>query len=868
MKITLNKWSPVCIAAVVLFAAPCVGAQYDLLSDLRDTYASISGLNSAPVCSEELSDMNGAVPLAPNGVIDATEIKMLEMILEDPSLDLTSVGGVAHGPTLAAFEANHQQATAYFAGHSLPQPETARLIAAYVTLGTEGHALADALLSAALNAPPLGSYGDGPYDSSPGDLFLKPSMDADNDGYSNLAEHDLLMRFYPELDPAGTGEPTSGDAVARGDLYAQSILNPALTNIDLVYDLAGEQELYADVATRLLLVPRWSYAGTKILFTSTDATAGGSNQFLTQLRLLDLAESLSPSTLVDETDGATTDNWPCYTVDDAWGFFSKSDTISTRPEWRPIRLSKCTVDGPLQVVDNILDPSLIDPLATDLCIKHASVEETDVGVKMVLHWVTFEASLAERVGRGLCVFDVDASGLPVPGSKVEICSPNGQMDFTRPAMSPSGDQIVFLDSDPWPTNLDVYVVTDILAILAGQASPITSMNDPRVVAVEASPRYADFPSWSEDGTLLFYCEDFNGAFDAELWNFNDTNFDIVVASVANIIAGTPVGRRIPLDGDQGPVCASKGGTRLAYVGGLPVANTLYAASLRIRGVIEIDGAGSTTLDFVLRDGSGSTLSIAEGTAFSDYGAAVNSLAVAVYTPVNPLDEVELTDGVAGIPVLRSFEVLNGTTQVAPTLTPPAELTLTYRDQEIEGLAEAELTVYAYNGATGLMDLELPIVSRDLSGNSITVAMTTFATPAKAGGGSGADTRVGVGGKTDSDGDGLSDETEGALGTDANEADSDHDGLSDYEEVYWDGDGALNPYDEIGNPTGTDTDPWDPDSDGDGVIDGQEVDLGTGPLDPDDTPTLHTTSIQGVGILLMVMLAALSISTRKMIRSTR
>ena len=63
---------------------------------------------------------------------------------------------------------------------------------------------------------------------------------------------------------------------------------------------------------------------------------------------------------------------------------------------------------------------------------------------------------------------------------------------------------------------------------------------------------------------------------------------------------------------------------------------------------------------------------------------------------------------------------------------------------------------------------------------------------------------------DSDGDGLTDAEEVALGTDPNDADSDDDGLSDGEEV------ALG------------TDPNDPDSDGDGVSDGEEVFLGTDP----------------------------------------
>jgi hypothetical protein len=67
---------------------------------------------------------------------------------------------------------------------------------------------------------------------------------------------------------------------------------------------------------------------------------------------------------------------------------------------------------------------------------------------------------------------------------------------------------------------------------------------------------------------------------------------------------------------------------------------------------------------------------------------------------------------------------------------------------------------------------------------------------------------------DSDGDGLSDAEEAALGTDPLDPDTDGDGLADGEEV------------ERG------TDPLAPDTDGDGLTDGDEVALGTDPLDPD------------------------------------
>lgn len=66
---------------------------------------------------------------------------------------------------------------------------------------------------------------------------------------------------------------------------------------------------------------------------------------------------------------------------------------------------------------------------------------------------------------------------------------------------------------------------------------------------------------------------------------------------------------------------------------------------------------------------------------------------------------------------------------------------------------------------------------------------------------------------DSDGDGLSDDEEAELGTDPDSADSDGDGFDDGDEV------------------GRGTDPLDEDTDGDGDSDGEEIACGSSPLDP-------------------------------------
>ncbi|WP_434391358.1 hypothetical protein [Melittangium boletus] len=75
---------------------------------------------------------------------------------------------------------------------------------------------------------------------------------------------------------------------------------------------------------------------------------------------------------------------------------------------------------------------------------------------------------------------------------------------------------------------------------------------------------------------------------------------------------------------------------------------------------------------------------------------------------------------------------------------------------------------------------------------------------------------------DSDGDGVPDDEEIALGTDPNNPDTDGDGLSDGDELI------------LG------TDPLHPDTDGDGFGDGLEVEAGSNPLDPHSQPPPRPT----------------------------
>lgn len=108
----------------------------------------------------------------------------------------------------------------------------------------------------------------------------------------------------------------------------------------------------------------------------------------------------------------------------------------------------------------------------------------------------------------------------------------------------------------------------------------------------------------------------------------------------------------------------------------------------------------------------------------------------------------------------------------------------------------------------------------------------------------------TGGELDSDGDGLSDEFEKTIGTDPFNPDTDGDGLTDFEEVRTFLTDPLNPdsdYDGLSDGAEVhtyQTNPLKADTDDGGVADGHEViEDGTNPLDPSDDLQLFTLNIE-------------------------
>jgi hypothetical protein len=120
---------------------------------------------------------------------------------------------------------------------------------------------------------------------------------------------------------------------------------------------------------------------------------------------------------------------------------------------------------------------------------------------------------------------------------------------------------------------------------------------------------------------------------------------------------------------------------------------------------------------------------------------------------------------------------------------------------------------------------------------------------------------------DRDGDGLSDTQEEVVGTDPDNPDTDTDGLMDGEEVLTWGTDPLNRDTDgdillDGDEVHTyGTNPTNPDTDGDGIPDGIEIAMGTDPLNPlDPPPTVTVTSVLPTATFTPVPATATSTTT--------
>jgi len=578
---------------------------------------------------------------------------------------------------------------------------------------------------------------------------------------------------------------------------------------------------------RIPLWPVWSQSGTRIAFTATDPDLMQGHAWLSEIWAMKVLCCWDPIRLLAESDGAT-----CHSLN-----FTADDTALLFLDYRPGQFggmpSLCDAQVAGQETSLEIRAIDLDPSIESGTIYHADIRETPYGTWIV---VDVERPGSHRDIVSIYLIPTTASGIPDLSSAVKIVDNIQEIDSARLSLSPSGNELLFAY---WPLEhgANIALITDLDRIVSGDDPPITSLSDPRVKIMNDGPCHADAPSWSEDGSLFFYAYDFSGNFHISEMNFDEVDFDVMVVRLQDALAGNLVPTRLQIPGNQGCINASRGGTRIVFGQTGSLGNQVCAATFRISDLMSINEAGVVQDRFVLKDGSGTKLRITRSTVVSNYGTGAGPLRMSVFTPVSPLREAMLMQGLIGIGALRvwTYENLAGGGNPNPqpaSFNPPAKAVFSYTDAEIHGLDENELLVYAYNPETGFFDHALPVIAHDPDTNTICVEIESIP-PADTGGE-------------------KSGEAQAAGSLALGIIDSDGDGLSDGVELRWDGDPEENIYDPIDNPAGTDLNPWNSDTDGDGVKDYDELNFGSNPLDPASAPELPAAGIASLVALISLL----------------
>ncbi len=302
--------------------------------------------------------------------------------------------------------------------------------------------------------------------------------------------------------------------------------------------------------------------------------------------------------------------------------------------------------------------------------------------------------------------------------------PNEGLGFVVPTRD--GDSIVFTLSNGTgtPDISDVYRLSGVNDIIAGNTAPPTLFTDPRVAEIRASAtgNFVSVPSFSFDGSLVFTSEDYNNVFESNDffntlalgdWDINYSNSDgtgfvrLVSADAQGTTIPFPTGNRIHyVTVPSGETAAHIFATTLvaandidAETDPLPEGGTTAVIDGNVEPLpfVLTDSAIQTTADVTVADASGTTVVLPEDQVinFPDGSGATS---ITIVTPIDPVAPVALPDPQIAIPVIRDFGP-EGT-----QFFPPITITITYTDGEIALIEdESAMIPYLYNAGTSMFE---------------------------------------------------------------------------------------------------------------------------------------------------------------------
>ena len=234
------------MAAVLLVgcaAGPALSQQSTLQAVAVDFDAAMRGLNFNPGSTDGNLDTSAAG----NGILDADEMALVAAVLQDPSLDFKTRGGVDHASVAAAYAQAQASATADFKKLAARYPTAATVGAGYAMLG-ESSLKAYSVMSGNFGAPMTGDYSL----AIKAGRLLAYDGDADGDGATNRAEYLAFIgkgraeyikaALSPDLKP-DPNQTVRGPAIAPGRKIVGVVLYPGFE----VLDVFGPVEMWAYV---------------------------------------------------------------------------------------------------------------------------------------------------------------------------------------------------------------------------------------------------------------------------------------------------------------------------------------------------------------------------------------------------------------------------------------------------------------------------------------------------------------------------------------------------------------------------------------------------------------------------------------------
>ena len=317
---------------------------------------------------------------------------------------------------------------------------------------------------------------------------------------------------------------------------ALSLVLPSCGLSAIEFSLDNYVELHTLAPGRVPLWPKWSQDAARIGFTATDVDLMQGRAWLSEIWVMDVVTAPDATRLLTEVQGASC-HCLSFVPDDSALLFQ--DDIPGESGGRPSLLD---VDTPGIETRLSINPWTLDPAIPDGAIFHLDIRETPNGYKMVLDMEKYKSPYTTT---SIYVIPTDASGVPNLELKKEILNDAIGISPCRLALSPSGNELLFAywHSTPKP---DVALITGLDRIVSGEDPPIGYMTDPRVKTFIDGPNHADAPSWSEDGSLIFYAYDFDGRFEMIDMNFHEANFDVMIVRLEDALAGNLVPTRLRL----------------------------------------------------------------------------------------------------------------------------------------------------------------------------------------------------------------------------------------------------------------------------------------------------------------------------------